>query len=102
MFTAAQGRPFEITDVNETGLKIRTSTGHFHSAGHERIEGACCLWLRGFGITRDSLVRAGFTKKEAGNLSYTPVIVETILAIASELAMSEARGVPLHPKGPGR
>jgi hypothetical protein len=101
MFTSGRGLPFEIIEVNETGLKIQTSTGHVHSLGRERIEGACCLWLRGYGIDRESLLRAGFTKKAAGNLSYTPVIVGAILDITLEQAMSEAMNVPLHPEGRG-
>lgn len=99
MSTSGQGLPFEIIEVGKTGLKVRTSTGYVHSLGRARIEGACCLWLRGYSITRESLLRAGFTKKEASNLSYTPVIAAAILDITLEQAMSEAMPVPLPPEG---
>ncbi len=99
MFTSGRGLPFEIIKVSDTGMKIRTSTGSVYSLGRERIEGACRLRQKGNGVTRGNLLRAGFTEKEAGNLSYTPAIVGAVLGITTEQAMRDAGDVAVHAGG---
>jgi hypothetical protein len=98
LFTSGEGLPFEIIEVSATGLKVQTSTGSVYSLGRERIEGACRLRQRGTGIRRENLLRAGHTKKAAGNLSYTPVIAAAILGITTEEAMSDGKEISLSPE----